>query len=423
MTMASHPNILILIVDCLRADACYNEKTRLPLPNIERLREIGCSFENNIAVASSTSPCVSSLLTGTYPAIHGVRGLRHWRLRADVATIAEVFGGAGYRSSAHVTGPLLPALGLDRGFDCYEHRDRAQTIYGAWGKRLLELLAEPQFPSPWLTVVHTFVLHNPARRGLRYARGRYGSATYQQALCNLDEYLGLMLERVSLDDTIVVLTADHGEIMSPRPWWVDGLARNTGLLRLLRALRLTTRDQWGSGRHGNDLVDGLVRAPLVLAGGQIAAQGRSLAHQVSQVDLVPTLAELAGLDSQLEGPLRGKSQAKALTGEEAGRAGPAFCESRSSEIQPEKERLLGVRTDGWKYIFRPGYPEDEGRLYDLSDDPDELRNLAAEQPDKAARLRRLISEQYLAHLPGEQSLLSDEDVRIVERRLRDLGYL
>ena len=416
------PNILILILDCLRADACYNEKTTLPLPHIDALRERGATFSQHFSVASTTSPCVTSMVTGVYPAIHGIRGLRGFRLREGAPTLATALAGAGYTTSAYLTGPLLPTVGLTEGFHTYECRDRADHIYGPFGERLLDLVGSPQVPGPWLTVAHTFVLHNPARRLRKYANSRYGTTLYQQALCNLDEYLGRLWERVDWDNTVVVLTADHGEIVSDRVWWWHTLGRKTGMHRVLSKLGITRRESWATGRHGVDILDSLIRVPLVMAGGPVTAAGLEVGAQVSQTDIFPTLAGLAGVPLDSAGPLRGVDHAAALQGGELPADRPIYAEACGEKVDPE-DRLVAVRTEGWKCIFAPANPGIPPRLFRVSDDPEEATDLAAQRPEQLAALRKMIEDEYLAHLPPEESLMSEEDTRAIEDHLRDLGYL
>ncbi len=416
------PNVLILVVDCLVAEAFFNDAGRLPLPNMERLRERGTSFRSAFSVASTTSPCFSSLFTGTYPVIHGVRGLRGLRVRDDLPTMAEAFAGAGYRTSAYVTGPLLPTVGADRGFDVYEHRNRRQTIYDDWGKPVVERISRLGGDGPELLLLHTFVLHSPARRALRFAKVQYGRTMYDQALCNIDEYLGRLWDLVSWDDTVVALMADHGEIVSTKPWWLFTAVKRTGMSRVLTRLKLSPREAWTTGRHGSDITDVLTHVPLVFAGGPVAATGHEVRTQVSQVDILPTLADLADVPLALDGPLRGQSHVAALTGGESGPERPVFAEACGERIDP-KNRLVGVRADGWKCIVAPENSQIPPRLYDLTSDPRETQNLADAQPDRLANYREMIDRDYLAHLPGEAARMSDEETRAIEEHLRDLGYL
>lgn len=413
-----HPNILMLVVDCLRADACYEQRGGPPLAGIRALRARGVTFRDTIAVSSTTSPCFASLFTGVYPAVHGVRSLRRCLLDDRLPTLAETFAAAGYHTRAWVTGPLRPETRLGRGFHDYRWRDRRQTIHGAWGRELLRDLERTPRP-PWLTVIHTFALHNPARRTRAFARSRYGRTVYDQAVCCLDDFLRRLLERVNLNDTLVVLTADHGEMVVDRHWAVQSAVRGSGLSRVLRSLGLARREDWATGRHAVDVSEEMIRIPLVLAGAGVSGPPRTVEAQISQADIMPTLAEIAGIPPPPGGPLRGISHAVAVEDPASVTARPVFSETREGPRGP----LVSVRAGGWKYVCRPDESSDPGRLYDLRADPDERRNCAQEEPRRASELRRIIERDYLSHVVEPAATLSEEDSRVVERHLRELGYL
>ena len=93
------PNVVLIVVDSLRADAlgCYGEKPS-PSPAIDRLAADGVLFERVVARASWNLPSVSSLVTSTPPWVHGQGAPASGT--EQVATLAEIFAGAGYRTGA-----------------------------------------------------------------------------------------------------------------------------------------------------------------------------------------------------------------------------------------------------------------------------------------------------------------------------------
>ena len=79
--------------------------------------QAGVSCTQAVSSASSTTPCVASLLTGTYSFVHGIRSIFGLKLNPTVPTLVETLRTAGYHTVAEVSGPLFPETGLDRGFD------------------------------------------------------------------------------------------------------------------------------------------------------------------------------------------------------------------------------------------------------------------------------------------------------------------
>jgi choline-sulfatase len=171
-------------------------------------------------------------------------------------------------------------------------------------------------------------------------RTRHG---YYAAISYMDERVGEVLDTLEAtglaDDTLVVFTADHGEMLGERGLW-----------------------------YKMSFFEGSARVPLIVRGPGVRA-GRQAAP-VSQLDLAPTLAELAAVDAA-EAQFEGSSLAPLLAG--AAEGGP---ESVVAEYLAEGVRAPAVmiRRGSHKFVHCPGDPD---QLYDLAADPHELDNLAA----------------------------------------------
>ena len=83
-------NVLFLMVDCMRADILWDRQRYPSLPNIDALKVRSSSFTEMITAATTTTPSVATLLTGRYPAEHGVRSLLGFKLQLDVKTLPEI---------------------------------------------------------------------------------------------------------------------------------------------------------------------------------------------------------------------------------------------------------------------------------------------------------------------------------------------
>jgi len=115
------PSFLLIVIDCLRADTVA--RPRREWPEIGRLIGDGASFATAYTTCPTTSPAFTSMLTGRYPAAHGVRALRGAALPDSVPSVAEELAKGGYRTWCSVTGPLLDSVGLFRGFEEADYRD------------------------------------------------------------------------------------------------------------------------------------------------------------------------------------------------------------------------------------------------------------------------------------------------------------
>jgi len=418
--MSSRPNILLLVIDCLRADYVYHEGLA-HIPAIGDLMDRGFSFHNAIASTSTTTPSFASLLTGRYPFEHGVRSHAGAKMSESVLTLQQVLKSAGYHTYAEVCGPLGPEVGLNRHFDEYNHRGRREVITGPWGEALAQRVPG-HFESPWFLLLHLWSLHVPSqvlpeRRGRRYGKTHYG-----KALSSLDLRLGPILDRLP-SDTLLVLTGDHGEEIATG--FIDRTVRNARkeVYKFMRRHGLTRKHVSIGYRdcsvgHGYAIYDYLVKVPLILAhDGGIPAGASDV--QVRHIDVAPTILEAAGVPVPDE--MTGQSLLATVDGRDATHR-DAYMEAVGAGMRKDGSWLAGIRVDNrYKYIYAPLQDGHTPELYDLEDDPDERHNVAAERPEVAADLlARIRSIQERARVEGVP--LDEEEHRTVMERLRDLGY-
>lgn len=186
-------------------------------------------------------------------------------------------------------------------------------------------------------------------------------------------------QRNLLDNTLVIITADHGEAFGEH------------------------------GRFGHHAYpyEELIRIPLVIAGPEVAST--TITQQVSLLDLPPTVLDL--LNIEVPETMEGESFRPALTGE-------SIDERIAMTISASGE-LFGCRTSVWKYIFRWG--DDEEYLFHLAADPEESKNVLDAHPDVADRFRTIITDYRTKIDAGTGSNIEYEAE--VKERLADLGYM
>jgi arylsulfatase A-like enzyme len=403
----TRPNVLVLLVDCMRADALGGRG--VATPTLDALVARGTRFTQAIATASSTTPCVATMLTGLYSPRHGVRAIGGRPLRPDVLTVPELLATAGYHTVAEVTGPLLPENGLQRGFAEYHCRPATEYLSDAWGAALLQRLRARALREPWFLFLHLWELHSPRKVLAPFKDRRFGRNRYDRALASLDAILAPLLAELPAD-TIVVVHGDHGERLIASSleyrWY-----------RLWRDLLGPARTRKREG-HETDVYEVLIRVPLVIvAPGRVAA-GASVDQLVRQVDLGPTLLALTGTPPPPG--LDGVSLLPAVAGTDLGLE--AFVEAFGRVRGTPRDRRAGWRTSRWKYVVAPNAPDIPAELYDLAADPRERRNVAAQHPDVVRELgARIAAVEGTA--AGEVAALSDAEQAAIERRLRALGYV
>lgn len=407
------PNVFMLFVDSLRADAIFGD--HIATPNFDAHAARGASFRHCVCTATTTTPSFSSILTGCYPPKHGVRGLQGYRLSGAVTTMAEAFGRAGYHTHAEVTGPLLPQTGVLRGFEEVHHRQDYRAPFFGWTIDVLERMSA--YSEPWLMLLHIWEVHRPFRPPPTYEK-QWDRAGYEAVVRASDERLGPVLEALP-DNTITVLSGDHGEeypdtqvevlvnrvsrkarkVLKPKNWFPY-------LDRKLSAQAVG---------HGFALHEHLIRVPLIVSGPGISPS--TISNQVRHIDLLPTVADLAGIPAPdgLDGrSLRPLMEGDALPEE------PAYMEAVGVKL--EGKRISGARSADWK-LLKPG--GGKPALYKLNEGgrgPDEKHNLIARYPEIARQLERYIEEVEASGTVPESGMNTEEEAEVA-KHLKDLGYL
>jgi arylsulfatase A-like enzyme len=419
------PSILVVVVDALRPDhlAAYGYE-RETSPTITRLAAQGARFAHAYAQGPSTVPTHSSLFTGRFPFQHGSYDVRR-PLREEELTLAEFLGARGYRTFAVASSVRFhPLSGWSQGFEDYEivrAYDKAR-LGAAVTSTALRLLARDD-PRPVFGFVHYLGPHQPYapppphrtrwHPGLAHPRPEdtgafltahggpgqpvdaevlaYLKGLYDGEISHLDPELGRLLAGLvyagSDRDTIVVLTADHGEQFK----------------------------EHGGLSHGGGLHEELLRVPLLVRWPGRVPPGTVVPRLAQTVDVFPTLASLAGFPPPPG--LAGRDHRAALLGEP--QAPPADDDAVFAQQAPGAWAVIAtVGGRRLKYESREGAPV----LFDLSSDPWGTVDVLPRFPAEAARLRT-VADALGAGRDAERPPALETVPEGVRRQLRALGYV
>ena len=387
------PNLLLITVDTLRADrlGAYGW-ARAATTGIDGLAARGVLFEDAFTVAPITLPAHATLLTGRLPPRHGIRGNSFYTLPAAQVTLSELLKAGGYRTAAVVGAAVLDSrFGLNSGFDLYDdempgteggpliaERDATAVV-----SRALTWLDQDRGRTPFFLWVHLFDPHHP------YAppeplRSQFPDAPYDGEIAHVDREIGRLLSaleaRKELDDTLVVLTSDHGESLG----------------------------EHGEATHGVFLYDSTLHIPLIVAGPGVPKGRRIAGDPVSLVDVLPTILGRLNLDPP--GTLEGQD----LLAERTSRREFVYSETYLPRDFYNWSELQALRSSDTKFIRAP---RDE--LFELTTDPREAHNLAERHPPAIARLTRLLGETVR---DPEVAGAATPDA-VLAQRLQSLGYV
>lgn len=410
--------VLLVSVDCWRYDALSRTNPLLMTPKFDVLTRDFSLAERYFVPAPATRPSHTSLFTGLYPFEHGVYGQTYLKMFEGIPNLFRLFSEAGYEVTGRseradvfrfldfepFIGPMDPAA--------------VEPHLGSL-ENLLETFSRPK-ETPQFCFLHFWYAHGgygmrglPSAPNLKQmvAEGRTAEALrfYYAAAVHVQEFLLVeVLKRAPLEDWAVFIFGDHGEGFSE-----EGMA------------------------HGDNLHQNVVHVPLL-----VHIPGRAGLRfpegPVSTVDLFPTVVELAGLETDYRG--YGRSLLHPTDGERwvlteldslygTGFLNPKFLHLGRGQVtsrmavdhaelerDPEGTRRWAI-TDG-----RRLYREEEGTgafgLRDLASGTD----LPCADPGPFRAVHNELLEKSGYHdLPAQES--SPEEARILEERLRDLGYI
>ncbi len=366
--VGDRPDVLLVTLDTLRTDrvGAYGHEGGAT-PRLDALAARGTLFEQAYSPAPMTLPAHASLMTGLLPPEHGARVNGLHRLADDVPTLAERLSAEGFRTGAFVAAFVLDEqFGLARGFDVYDDDltdayeqvvSEQLSVYRPGEHVVDSALAwlDSLGDDPFFAWVHLYDAHfpwHPHGGGDDDAAG-----TYEGEVAYADAQLGRLLDdlraRGRLDDTLVVVVADHGE----------GLGDH------------------GELEHAYLLDEEVLHVPLVIAGPGVA-EGARVPSLVPTEDVQPTLLDLLGL---ADDDARTRSLVPALRGARIEhRASYAETDLPWTAFRWAPQRSL--TTADWTYVRTP-----QLELYDRATDRAGYCNLAESRKDVLAELERALS--------------------------------
>ncbi len=443
---AAPPNVLLIVVDTLRADhvGCYGHR-RDTSPAVDRLAAEGVRFERAYSTAPWTKPSVASMITGLYPSAHRANELESIA-GESLLTLAEILRDRGYATGGVVSAQLLRAeRGFAQGFEIYREGNAFRGVKhfstpGVTRKAVNLLDRFSAGERPFFLFVHYFDPHYPytGHSGIGFAGAGAGRLAGDETIHKLrfmladlsQDELGFLRdlydEEIRFTDrgieqllsharelglesnTLIVLTSDHGEEFRERGWLGHTRSLYEELLRVPWIFRLPDL-QGPSGLPG-------------LPGR--AARGRILREPVSLVSLTPTILDLLGIDPA-GFRFQGESLAGPILGETDLAPAVIFAEV---DYHPGDLELLIKRTHKKAILadrFKLIRDDETGtvEVYDLEGDPGERENLAPTRPELVDRLlpmlRSALEGAAEGAVEGGVRKLSEEEVK----RLRSLGYL
>ena len=408
---ATQPNIILILSDDQGwGDLSCNGNTNIQTPNIDKLAETGVTFDR-FYVCAVCSPTRAELLTGRYHVRGGVwsTGAGGERLDLDETTIAEVFKNAGYATAAYGkwhNGMQAPYHPNSRGFDDYygfcsghwgnyynpmlEHNGEIVTgegfIIDDFTQHGLNFI-EKNKNKPFFLYLPFNTPHSPMQVPEQFWN-KYKDKELKMfnrkkdkenipftkaalAMCdNIDWNVGRITEKVEelglAENTIIIYLSDNGP---------NGVRWNDGM----------------KGKKGST-DEGGVRSPMIIKWDGMLPAGKKIKQIAGAIDLLPTLADFAGINTNTNKPLDGISLKTVLQN--------GTPENKDRIIYNYWKGRCSLRTQK----FRLGH---QNKLFDMENDPGQYIDVSDKNPEIYKRLVEA-KEKWMNEVASE---LNPENVR------------
>ena len=473
------PNILFLLIDGLRQDKCHGNKKTSVTPHIDSLIQNGVYFNQAICSAPVTFTSLSSLFTGLHASEAVILNNRIFTINQKRKNYVEHLKENGYTTYAFLPESAYMGPGQIFKENVYKY-PYTDTLFNGNGKLIIEKLKENSLKEPWFYYMHFYDLYEASVFEIDEAGSkelsdkRYGNNKYERILSAMDVWIGKILDNVDLNNTLVVLTADHATERGDydtnleeyasycqnirTSWEPNSVSKSVASVKkipkFLQPMKNFMSKSYSMRRRriikdriqpeiekieNEDLspyqkrlkksaaiiifktFDDRFRIPLCFSGYGITSK-HIISDQVRSIDIFPTIMDV--INSPNIRNIHGRSLFPYLVGEKMNEI-PALVESIPMSLSAYTMNYVGIRTSEYKYFRDRNKTTKNIHLYDLVKDPLEERNLVDELPDVVQKMENELTEMQGQKFSDyeKSNELSDDEAQRVEKELRKLGYI
>ena len=450
------PNIIFFLIDGLRVEQIYGNNRTCKTPNIDSLISKGMYFEQASSSADGTIISLNTIFSSNFQVAHTSR---YQKIVLNENNLIDILK----KNDYHVYGifPNVTSFNSLRGYfenennsyDWIEPNIPPVTLPTGLATKIIQLL-ESKKQEPCFYYFHIFDLHS-LREGKKpigiknFDNEKFGSSPYERTVSAIDHELGKILEHVDLDNTIIILTTDHGERIPyggfrevdfepklqhtvdfgkkllPKSahkiggQFLSNIRKSVGKRKLNRSNQKLTNCQKRSRDpyYTLSLFDEMIHVPLLFAGNLI--KPRVITKQVSHIDIFPTICEL--LDIPLDVKISGKSLVS-LANESLQEENPNYLHTMPYQKLSPLD-MIGLRTSKYKYFRAARNLKENVNLYDLSNDPYENNNIAQTHKQLVVQFEKKILKLEKDNLSEYEEKIPDKEMEEISNELYKLGYI
>jgi len=447
------PNILFILVDGLRADQCFGIDKTSHTPLLDSLISNGVYFKNTFSSTDGTMISLNCVLNSKSQFQTGIR--------AQKIILLEDNHLQKLKNSGYYIGGLIPKLTSLKPITSYFQNENhiydpgppPETLTTGITEKISSLLNSLKNTSPWFCYLHLFDLH-PLREGRKplkieeFQSEKFGNSLYAQTVSAIDYCLKKILDRINFDNTLLIVTSDHGEripfnekssfdfepefnsatslgrrILPKSTHNIGGkimgkLKREIGKTKLdssnkeLTPYQKRSRDPYFT----LSLHDELLHIPFLLKG--LTLPSKIISNQISTLDFFPTIFELVGI---MQNNTKYSSSLVPLINNQPMTEKAIFLHTIPYEKESPLDKI-GMRTSKYKYFRNSKNPKKDVHLYDLENDPYENNNISKNNLPIIEKMEKLLQDMQNDTLELDNALSKEEEEQI-KKELAKLGYM
>jgi len=448
------PNVLFIVIDSLRADKIFGKQKTSVTPNIDNLTKKSAVFSNAFSCSDGTLSSVTSIFTSKFFFRTGVSIKNNYNLDKDTQSCTKVLQKEGY-STIGLIQKINFLKHITKNFQNEDNTyDYYQNLSQGLGDRIIKKI-ESFDNKPWFYYIHINDLHLPNWPSQEFDKKEFGVSRYERVVSQVDYWIGKILNSIDKENTIVILTADHGEfvhcvqiddeIINFEPHSSQKFLRkiskilptkvkksisfhifdrsekqtndkkikkmNLDLTNSQKRTLLHTRSQLDHYLH-----DDLIHIPLIISGPNIKTG--KIDDIARTIDIFPTILDL--LQIKYNENIDGQSLIPIINGKKL--AESYVYMERDLMLRHSELDVCGIRTSDYKYFRAVSDSTKKNHLYDLKKDPLEENNIAQDEIKLVEKMEIKLKKIHEGTIKKTNNDLDEHDEKIKEE-LRKLGYL
>ena len=444
-------NVFFLIIDGLRADRLDGKQDNAKTPNLVKLVEKACIFDQAISTADGTTLALNAIFTSQFPFRTGTRAKEVY---TDNSNYIHNLKNNGF--SVYGVIPDLTSLSRFR----FNFQNSVNSLKGTppniehlWegaGEKILQLFDNTKMKEPWFCYVHPMDLHDPLIVPKDFDSEKFGNSKYDRVLSAVDKWIGDIMDKIDFSTTTIVITADHGSIIPegdlgysdyepelktglnvgkkimPKSTHKIGAKMIVGLRNKIRDSRLKKANEGLTPYQIRSrlpyfrltLFDEAIRVPLLFIDKDIPK--KRILRQVTNMDIFPTIFDILGIDDSPKGILDGRSLVPFFSGNEVKEI-PIYLHT-IPYVEESIHDKVGIRTSKYKYFRHARESNQNINLYDLENDPQENVNIADNNPEIVSKMEKILEDMTQDQDDSKINKIEIERLEKINDELKLLGY-